>query len=85
MATDNTGKFCVYTNTKASIVFDRVAATDLIKGGEPFRRLDSRDRWEDEQEHEHTQEDESTDDSASASPSASASTASWAGAAGLEP
>ncbi|TXH42514.1 MAG: hypothetical protein E6Q90_09005 [Actinobacteria bacterium] len=76
VATDNTGKFCVYTNTKASIVFDRVAATDLIKGGEPFRRLDSRDRWEDEQEHEHTQEDESTDDSASASPSASASAAS---------
>lgn len=63
VATDDTGKFCVYTNTKASIVFDRVAATQLVKGGEPFRRLDSRESWEDEQEHEHTQENEGQDDS----------------------
>lgn len=61
VATDDTGKFCVYTNTKASIVFDRVAATQLVKGGEPFRRLDSRESWEDEQEHE--QENEGQDDS----------------------
>ncbi|MFM2437814.1 MAG: hypothetical protein RLZ55_625 [Actinomycetota bacterium] len=63
VATDSAGKFCVYTNTKASIIFDRVAATELVKGGEPFRRLDSRDSWEDEQEHEHTHENEGQDDS----------------------
>lgn len=64
VATDATGKFCVYTNTKASIVFDQVAATDLIKGGEPFRRLDSRKAWEDEQEHEHGVENETEDEGA---------------------
>lgn len=66
VATDATGKFCVYTNTKASIVFDRVAATALVQGGEPVRRLDSRDKWEDEQEHEHTHENEVGGDSAPA-------------------